>query len=406
MLSVDEALKLVLAEVDPQPAEGVDLLRAAGRILAAPIAASHSAPPFDNSAMDGFAVRSADLLLASRESPVALVYQGEVIAGDGRAYCVEEKKTLRINTGAPLPASADAVVKIEDIERAEGSVKFFAPAAAGQNIRRAGDDFRKGARMLEAGRRLGPPQIGLLASLGVARVPVARQPRVALLTTGDELVEPGLPLAAGQIYDSTRLALDPLLNSFGADLHPLGRVGDNAEATRKKLADGFDFDVLITTGGVSMGSHDFVRPGLLGLGAREIFWQVKQRPGKPMFFARKGRTLCFGLPGNPVSVFVTTLLYVRAALLKMQGASDVSLPWSKALAAGTFRETRGLTTFSRANFADGPRSVPAKLVPASMQGSHQFSALSAAAGLVRIAEGEGDIAAGAEIDFLEFSRLF
>lgn len=408
MLNVEEALERLLAEVEPLKEQLTGLLQCPGRMLSRAIDAPHSAPPFDNSAMDGFAVRAADLAHASAGVPVLLPHQAEVIAGAGQQTHLAPGKTIRINTGAPLPAGADAVVRIEDVELNGSLVSFTAPVSANQNIRRAGEDYKAGTRMLEPGRRLDPPAVGLLASLGIASVPVAAKPKVALLASGDELVDPGRPLGYGQIYNSTRFALLPLLASFGAEVHDLGRVGDDPAETRGRLAEGFAFDALITTGGVSMGSHDFIRTGLLELGAREIFWKVRQRPGKPMFIAKHGRTLCFGLPGNPVSVFVTSLLYVRAALLKMQGASDLSLPWRQATAAAPFKGTADLTTFSRANFAsaaDAHLAAP-RLVPSSMQGSHQFSALSAAAGLVRIPEGTLEIGAENPIDFLEFSRLF
>lgn len=407
MIGVQAALDQLLAEVDAQPVQSTDLLNAAGRFLAEPVAAPRDAPPFDNSAMDGFAVRCADLAAAASDSPVVLPLHGEIIAGTGAAPKLEPGATLRINTGAPLPDGAQAVVRVEDVEIGEGNVKFFAPVPEGLAVRRAGEDFKAGATLLRPGRRIDSRCIGLLASLGLTRVPVARLPRVALLASGDELREPGEPLAFGQIYNSSRYALQPLLRSFGAEVHDLGKVGDTPEATREALGRGFEFDALITTGGVSMGTHDFIRPVLIELGARQIFWKVKQRPGRPIFIAKKDRTLCFGLPGNPVSVFVTALVYVRAALLRMQGATDVDLPWRPAVAAAAFKKKVGLTFFARADYAG--KSVDAglpALVPSAGQGSHQFSAFSSSAGLVRIPEDSGDVRPGQSVEFLEFDRLF
>lgn len=426
MISVDEALDLVLAEIEPQRSQSIDLTRAAGRILAEPIAAGHDAPPFDNSAMDGFAVRCSDLADAGRESPNTLPLQGEIIAGDDGSLELQAGATLRINTGAPLPAGSEAVVPIEDVDLSESEVRFFGSVPTGQHIRRAGEDFKKGQQMLAAGHRIEPRALGLLASLGVRQVPVARRPRLALIASGDELVEPGRPLAAGQIYNSSRYSLIPMLTSFGAEVHDLGVVGDDRARTREILEEALTYDIAITTGGVSMGSHDFIRPTLHELGAREIFWKVKQRPGKPLFTARTDRTLCLCLPGNPVSVFVTALIYARAALLKMQGAAQIALPWRSVQAGADFAKRPGLTVFARADWAEaagddgdggdggsmgsnraeagGPH--PPRIVPSGRQGSHQFSTLSSSAGLVRLPEESGPVTAGEGIDFLDFDLLF
>ncbi len=426
LLSVPQALDLLLSEVELRSAQSCSLGHAVGRILREPIRAAHDSPPFDTSAMDGCAVRRGEIERATASSPVVLELQTEVSAGDSSARKLECAKAIRINTGSPLPEGADAVVRIEDVQIEKNRVRFSAPVKAGTAIRRAGEDYKTGTRLLESGRRLDPLAVGLLASLGKARIEVSRKPRVALIASGDELTEPGEPLRFGQIYNSTRYALVPLLTSFGAEVHDLGTVGDSPTATKKALSEGLEFDVLVTTGGVSMGSRDLIRPTLIELGAREIFWKVKQRPGMPLFVGKIARssahsTVCFGLPGNPVSVIVTALVYVRAALLKMQGASEINFPWRPAIAAAPFAKQPGLTVFARADFApcgdqlnpksaiSNPQSTirnPQSVVPSPSQGSHQFSALANSAGLVRLDEDSSGAAVGQTVDFLEFGGIF
>jgi len=409
MLSVEQALDLVLEAARPLPGQTIDLRNAGGRFLTETIRAAHDSPPFDNSAMDGYAVRCVDLEGSGKDHPVTLALQGEVIAGDGDGRPLEAGKTLRINTGAPIPSGSDAVVQLERVGVVDDGVRFEAPPRPGLNIRRRGEDYQTGSPMLEAGQCLDARAVGLLASLGLAAVPVGRRPSVALLASGNELVEPGGSLQTGQIYNSSRYCLGALVASFGGEVHDLGVVADTREATLDALGRGLEFDVLITTGGVSMGSHDLIRPTLLELGARQILWKAKQKPGKPIFLAQTDRTLCFGLPGNPVSFFVMALVYMRGALRKMQGAREWDLPWEPAVAAGTFKGSPTLTVFARADFApDDPTSEqggPPRLVPSTGQGSHQFSALAGAAGLVRIPEGTTEIHPGETVDFLDFRRV-
>lgn len=402
MISVNEALERVLGAVPALPPRQVSLRGAAGRFLAEDVKASHSSPPFDTSAMDGFAVRAADLAAASERTPVRLPNAGEVKAGEGRPFRLEPNSALRINTGAPLPEGADAVVRIEDVRVEADAVRFTAPVDVGNNLRRRGEDFADGACLLRAGRRLDSAEVGVLASMGRDGARVARRPRVALFSTGDEIVEPGTPLPAGSIYNSSRYALMPLLEGFGAEVHDLGRIPDDEAATRQALgAAALQFDFMVTTGGVSMGSRDFVRPVLMSLGVEEIFWKVKQRPGKPLFFGKADSCLVFGLPGNPVSVYVTALVYVRAAIRKAQGALDLELPWLAAETGAEFRKPPGLTVFARANLSPGSGpSEPLRVIPAPAQGSHQFSGLAGSVGIVRLEEDWDAVDAGRKVPFL------
>lgn len=406
MISVEEALQRVLGAVPPIAQRHVSISGAGGRYLAEDVEATHSSPPFDTSAMDGFAVRAADLAAASENSPVRLPHAGEVRAGESRSFRLESNSALRINTGAPLPEGADAVVRIEDVNLQEDAVTFVSPVAPGNNLRRRGEDFVEGARLLQAGRRLDAAAIGVLASMGRRSVCVARRPRVALFSTGDEIVEPGEPLPYGSIYNSSRYALAPLLEGFGAEIHDFGRIPDDEASTKRALGDALGFDLIVTTGGVSMGSRDFVRPVLLDLGVEEVFWKVKQRPGKPLFFGKKDACLIFGLPGNPVSVFVTALVYVRVAILKSQGALAVELPWTPVEAGAEFRKNAGLTVFARANLSSdaGPSALP-RVVPSPAQGSHQFSGLAASDGLVRLEESWDDVGKGRSLQFLRLSAF-
>ncbi len=410
MLSVTQALVQLLSEVTPLSIRSCSLAHAHGRILAEDLVSSHDSPPFDVSAMDGFAVRAVELKQATVEQPVVLPVQLEIAAGDRGGRLLEAGHAIRINTGAPIPRGAEAVVKIEDVKLEGSHVKFNSAIQAGTAIRRAGEDYRAGETMLQAGTPLDPAALGLIASLGIAEFKIARPPRVALVSSGDELVEPGHPIGHGQIYNSNRYALIPLLSSWGAEVHDLGCVGDDLEATREILNRGLEYDLIVTTGGVSMGSRDLIRPTLLELGAREIFWKVKQRPGLPIFACVKerpdgSRTIGLGLPGNPVSVFVTAWVYARAALLKMQGASNLELPWRVAVAGADFQKPLDLTSFVRANYGSPPSKdgLPV-VVPSRGQGSHQFAALAQSAGIVKLEEGVSGAVKGEHVMFLEWPK--
>jgi len=405
-ISVEEALRRVLAEAERLPEQRVGLRHGLGRVLARAIAAPRDSPPFDTSAMDGFALRAEDVAGARGASPVELEILEEVAAGDGRERRLSPGHTVRINTGAPLPIGADGVAPIERVEVAGGRARLREPVAPGQHIRRAGEDYPAGKRLLEPGTRLDPRGLAVVASVGMAEIPVRRRPRVCLMATGNELAEPGERLAAGQIYNSSRFALEPMLAAWGAEAHVEPVVADAPETTREALERGLTFDVLVTTGGVSMGSRDLVRPGLLELGAREIFWKVRQRPGQPLFFARRGGTLCFGLPGNPVSVFVTAVVYVRAALLKMQGAAEVELPWSVAVVGAPIDKQVNITSFVRVKQDCITEAGLPQIAPMMDQGSHQAFALAKASGLARLDEASAGAAPGERVPYLDFGRFF
>ncbi len=319
MLSVAEALDRVLAGVPVLPAETLPLSEALGRVLAEPVVAGREIPPWDNSSMDGYAVRAADVRAASQDHPVALTVVGEVAAGTVASDGVGPGQAYRILTGAPLPSGSDAVIPQEEVRRDGSRVVLTRPVAAGACVRPRGEDIRPGDRMLEPGTTLRPAALGVLAALGHARVPVHQRPRVAVLSTGDELVAPESPLGPGQIPDSNTYTLCGLAAEAGAAPRSLGIARDRREELVERLRRGLEADVLVSSAGVSVGDRDFVREAVEALGARLDFWKVNMRPGKPLTFGRAGDCLFFGLPGNPVSCMVTFELFVRPVLRRMGG---------------------------------------------------------------------------------------
>ncbi len=315
LISVEAAQAQLLDGVAPLAAEAVALAAAAGRILAEPLAALRTQPAFAASAMDGYAIRWAD-----RAGPWRVV--GTAFAGAGFGGSVGAGEAARILTGAPLPAGADTVIVQEDVARDGNSLRLTGdgPPREGAHIRRAGLDFSEGEALLAAGTRLLAPQIGLTAAAGHAAVRVHRRPRVALLATGDELVLPGAATGPHQIISSNGVMLAALLGDC-ADIVDAGIARDEADALRDAVAACADADVLVTIGGASVGDHDLVKPVLEAMGARFDFWKVAMRPGKPVMRGRLGGQHVIGLPGNPVSAFVTALLFVKPLLQRLAGAA-------------------------------------------------------------------------------------
>jgi molybdopterin molybdotransferase len=346
MITVDEALERILSYVDVLEPEEKPLLEALGQVLAEDVTSDFSIPPLDNTAMDGYAVRAEDTAGASRDSPVQLHVTGEVAAGyvfDGE---VAAGTAVRIMTGAPVPAGADAIVPFEETdepfdqapERAhqvDVSVRVFKAARPGANIRRAGEDVRPGQLVMRKGRVLRPSEIGVLSSLGRATAKVIRRPVVAVLSTGDELVEAGQPKPPGKIYDANGYSIGALVRRYGGVPRLLGIAKDRADALTAKIHEGLDADMLVTSAGVSRGDYDMVKDVLAREGDID-FWTVAMKPGKPLAFGcfrKEGRRVPhIGLPGNPVSSMVTFELFGRAALMKMMGKADWRRPLIKAIA--------------------------------------------------------------------------
>jgi molybdopterin molybdotransferase len=322
---LEDARRLVLERVRPLGTEAVPLPEALGRVLADDVASVDPVPGFDNSAMDGFAVRAADTSGASLESPATLLVVDESRAGHPATAALGEGEAIGISTGAFIPEGADSVVRVEDTSSRDGRVEIEAEVVPGNNLRRAGDDIEAGALVLGEGIRLGAAELGVLASVGVAEVPCSRRPRLAVLTTGDELLEPNEPTRLGGVRNSNAYTIPALALSAGVEVVGIETVRDEPESTRAAIEGMLDGEIAVICGGVSVGEHDHVKGALASLEVEEVFWRVALKPGKPTWFGiSPSGTLVFGLPGNPVSAMVTFLLFVRPAITAMTGAPDAA----------------------------------------------------------------------------------
>ncbi len=384
MLELEEARARILAAIPPLPVEAVLLSEAASRVLGSHLSALMDLPRFDNSAMDGYAVRSHDVADASANQPVSLELVGQIAAGDiPGSFSLAAGTCGRVFTGSPMPSGADAVVMQEDTRPAPGErlqVLVLDRVVAGENVRRRGEDVACGAPVMTAGDVLRPGAIALLAALGFREVPVHRRPVVGLLATGSELVEPGHSLADGQIYESNRAALSPMVTNAGATPRGFALVPDTLAATRSALEEAFAAcDVVVTSGGVSVGEMDFVKTAFEAIGGTLEFWRVAIKPGKPFVFGRRGGKFLFGLPGNPVSALVTFQLLVRPALRRMLGAHEVDAPSFPAVLAEAFSNPGDRRHFMRVT-VDGMGAVRL----AGTQASHRLGALPSANGLVDV----------------------
>jgi molybdopterin molybdotransferase len=322
LVEIEEARTLVLERASALGAEPIPLGEARGRVLAEDVSATEPVPAFDNSAMDGFAVRAADTRGAGPDSPVVLRIADESRAGSPASTGLGVGDAIRISTGAMLPEGADAVVRVEDTRALDGRVEVLAAAEQGRDVRHVGEDVKPGALVISGGTALGPAELGVLASLGRAQVACARRPRVAVITTGDELQEPDEPLRPGGIRNTNAYAIPSLVEGSGGEVGLLERVGDDALSTREAIGQALGHDVVVVCGGVSVGEHDHVRSALAELGAEQVFWGLALRPGKPTWFGiAPAGDVVFGLPGNPVSAVVTFLLLVRPAVRALLGAA-------------------------------------------------------------------------------------
>lgn len=398
MIGVREALGCVLQDVPRVGSEQVPLVAARGRVLAEPVHAGYDVPPFRNSAMDGYALRAEDVAGASADRPVRLEVVETIGAGSVARRTVTAGTAIRIMTGAAMPDGADAVVRAEDTREAGGAVEVLAAVVPGTDVRHPGEDLRAGDRVLDPGRLLRPADVGLLASLGASRVSVSRRPRVAILATGDELVDVGQPLGPGQIVNSNAYALGAAVEEAGGEPVLLGIVRDDPAATRAAFAEAFRADLVLSTGGVSVGRFDYVRPILAELGYAERFWQVAQRPGKPLTFGVRGGTPAFGLPGNPVSALVCFYVYVRPALRAMMGLRAVHLPTVTATMAERVSKAANLTEFLRCSLEGPPHDYRARST--GSQSSGVLRSLSLGRGLVVAPPGARVLEEGARVKVL------
>ncbi|MGE0667443.1 MAG: gephyrin-like molybdotransferase Glp [Sphingomonadales bacterium] len=378
MIAVDEALERIVARCLLMPSESVALTEAAGRVLAADVAARRTQPPFDVSAMDGYAVRAGDV----GSVPCVLRVVGHAPAGDAFDGSVGAGEAVRIFTGGPVPAGANAVVLQEDTQPGEGTVTVTEAAGLGQHIRRAGIDFREGDILLRDGRVLTPGTVGLLAAMGVPWADVRRKPRVALLATGDELVRPGETVGPNQIVSSNSVALKALVERHGGIATDLGIARDDERSLRAMVEGARGADILVTIGGASVGDHDLVKRVLAGVGLEIDFWKIALRPGKPLIFGRMDGALMLGLPGNPVSAMVCGLLFLVPMIRAMLGVRPVELPREQALLGCDLPANRDRQDYMRASLERGDgRSMPVA-TPFRTQDSSMISLFANAGALV------------------------
>src|SRR5579885_1797999 len=393
MISVEEALERMLAQIQPLEVTTVPLAQSQGLVLAEDIVAQEDMPPFANSAMDGYALLSKDS--KAREGlPPRLRVTGGVAAGYVAEHAVEEGTAMRIMTGAPVPPGADSVIQVE-LTRAEGPdsewVEILQEVAPGNNIRPAGEDMRRGQKVLERGIEIGPWEIGVLATLGWAAVPVIRRPRVAILGTGDEVIDVDEPLQPGKIRNSNSYLLEAAVRKAGAEAHRLGVARDTVESLREKFSEAITNDLIITSGGVSVGDFDLVKNIMAEQG--EInFWRINMRPGKPVAFGHIGSTPLLGLPGNPVSTAVTFEIFGHPLLRKMLGHTRLQRPQVEVVVEDGVADKAMRRHYVRAHvqWRDG-RFVAHTT---GNQGSHIMTSLINANALVIVPEGGVEIPPG------------
>jgi molybdopterin molybdotransferase len=378
--------------LEPEP---VGLAEAAGRVLATAVVAGRDLPGFANSAMDGFAVRAGDLAGATPENPARLELAGEVGAGSVFAGEVRPGTTVRIMTGAPVPAGADAVLELEEALESGSEMLMQRAAEEGRNIRGAGTDVRRGELALGAGVPLGPAQLALLAALGERRVECTRRPVVAVVSTGDEVIEAGHELGPGQVYDAIGPSLAAAVEVAGARPAMIRRARDSAADVRRALEEAASADLVLSVGGVSIGRYDLVRPAVEELG-RLDFWRVAMRPGKPLAVGEVLGRPFVGLPGNPVSALVGFEVFVLPMLLEMGGRGGWRRPSVEAELAAPLQTPPGLRTFARARLEARRGAVPLAH-PAPGQASYQVRWLAQSNALLDIPEDTGDLEAGAAV---------
>ena len=386
MISEEEARGRILEHVRPCPTEELSIFEALNRFAAQDYLASLPLPAFDNSAMDGYAVISAECRSGARLRVV-----GEQPAGINRHLHVGAGEAVRIFTGAPVPSGSDAVIMQEDVTRDGDAIVVGAEVATGEFVRKRGCDLAEGQKIVSRGEMLRAGTIALLASQGLARVAVGGTVSAAIVATGNELVPPGDKLRSGQIYESNSAVLNALLFSVGARVVSIRHSADDASALQETIAEAANANVVIISGGVSVGEHDLVQSTLRRLGAMIDIWRVAIKPGKPFLFAKLGDSLVFGLPGNPVSAFVTFLKFVRPAILKMMGASVLDLPKVRARLTVDLHNEGERVHYMRGCLAAGD------FTPVGVQESHALYGLSRANALLPVAP-HGRIWAGAEVD--------
>lgn len=403
MRSVDDYLAAVLDAVEPLPTLHLPLLEAHGCLLAEDVVAEVDLPPWDNSGMDGYAVRLADVLGASADYPAELTVIDDIAAGQAAERPVRPGTCARIMTGAPIPPGAEAVVPVEATDGGTGRVAIRTEPGEGQHIRRRGDDVSSGEQLLSAGVELGAAQLGVIAAIGRARVSVRPRPRVVVISTGTELVEPGELLGPGQIYESNSVLLAAAVREAGAVAFRVGIVHDDEESVLATIEEQLvRADLVITTGGVSAGAYDVVKSVLSRLGSVDFF-PVAMNPGKPQGFGAISGTPIFTLPGNPVSAFVSFEVFVRPAIRQLRGLSPQRRPLTQATSTTSLESPAGKTQFTRGWVVpSGAYGLP-EVRPVGGPGSHLLGDLAQANCLIVLGADVTEVKAGEQVDVMTFA---
>jgi len=397
MIRVSEARTIVLDNVKPLGSEVVALDKCLFRVLAQPVTARRHVPPQDNSAMDGFALTAAETGGATEEAPASLPIIRTIPAGDRAGAPVEKEQAVRIMTGAPVPDGIDTVVQVEQT-RVEAEVLYLKePLKAGANIRRAGEDIKEGEELFPAGRPLRPADLGLVASQGIAQLRVFRRPEVAILATGDEVVSLGEVPHEAQIYSSNSHALTALVKECGAIPRQLGIAHDDPDHLATMIEEGLESDVLVTTGGISMGDYDYLKDVFGHVGVDVLFWKVAQKPGKPMTFGVRNGKAVFALPGNPVSATLSFELYVRPALRKMMGHTRLFRPTVRAVLEQDVKKKPGRRNFIR-GIVERKEDGILYAHTTGEQGSGILRSMSAANGVIILPEDAEGAKAGERVE--------
>ena len=399
MITVVEARDAILTRVRPIGVERVDIVSAQGRVLAEDVHATRNQPPWDNSAMDGYAVRAADTASSTPDAPAELEIVEDLPAGYVAKRAVGRGQAIHIMTGAPVPEGADTIVRAERTLRVdERRVRILQPVEPGTDLRRAGEDLREGDLIIPSGMLIRPAEVGLLASTNRSHVSVYRQPRVAVLSTGDEIVDVDEPLEDGKIVDSNGYALTALVADAGGIPLRLGICPDTQETLERSLRDGLVADAIITSGGVSVGEYDYVKAALEAVGTSMDFWKVSMTPGRPLAFGAIDETVVFGLPGNPVASMVTFELFMRPALLKMQGYTHLYRPTIRAVLQEDIAKSLGRKQFIRVTLERRGDTCYASRT--GEQGSGILRSMSIADGLAVSHEDQEFMKAGQEIEVM------
>jgi molybdopterin molybdotransferase len=392
MISLELAREKILENAEPLSSEEVDLMSAWGRVLASDVYAGHNVPPNDNSAMDGYAVRAVDLKKAGPDNPLTLKVVGEVAAGTAYTAVLQKGEAVSIMTGAPVPKGADSIVPVEYTRQTENQVSLYISPRSGDHIRRAGEDLKQGNLILHKGQSIAAAQLGILASLGLSRVTVVKRPRIAILATGNELQAVGEPALEYRIYNSNSYTLTAQVLDAGAEPVNLGIAPDNIAKLKQILSKADNCQILITSGGVSMGKYDLMQAVFKDLGMELVFWKVAIKPGKPSLFGRCDKRLVFGLPGNPVASMVTFEAFIRPAIYKLLGKKQVLPDYITAIATENIKKKPGRKHLVRVMLTQKDGRYYATTT--GQQGSGMLSSMLGAAGLMIIPADSAGIAAG------------